>query len=294
MNTELSDNGQRKTQRSRNLTYTVDSFDNGIVFGQHKIEAGEDPRDHCSLRISSDDEVAHLRSRYVLRKENPFWELERNLMRLSRLGMLSSATIFFGTTTDPFFPFEGKFDASMKFLQLFERYTPGLLVVQTRSPLVVIAMPVFKKLGNRAVVTVPIETPLADSVARYTPGFPRVDERIKMASALRNMGVEVTLQVAPVLPYGDWREDAASFAELLAEHGDYVHVRPMAGGCADVEKQLKNSTIAKKLAEDRKFHWLRHDSATPLISALEKIAPEKLVIPEREHTQSRQLSIFAA
>ena len=283
-----------KENSGASINYTVDSFGNGIAFGHHKLNAGEDPREHYLLGVGEEGQVSRLRSRYALHRENPFIELERNLMRLSSQGVLSNSTIYFGTSTDPFHPFDGKFDASMKFLQLFTRYTPGLLVVQTRSPLVVIAMPVLKKLGSHAVVTVPIETNSEESVRRYTPGLPGVKERIKTASALRNLGVEVTLQVAPLLPYGDWKDDAADFASLLAENGDYVYVRGVASSSADVERQLRRSGLAQKLAQDRKFHWLRHDSANPLISELEKIAPEKLRIPRRRHADSRQMSFFAA
>jgi len=276
------------------ITYTVDSFANGVAFGQHKLEAGQDPRDFYGLRIRDDSELVRLRSRYVLHRNNPLEELERHLGRLSSQGMLRSAVIYLGTTSDPFTPFAGKFDASMRFLDLFQRYTPGLLVVQTRSPLVVIAMPVFRRLGRHAAVTIGLETCLEESVRRYSPGLPRVEERLKAATALRRFGVEVTLQVSPILPYGDWRGDAPKFAEVLAEHGDYVYVRSITDGSERIERQIRSTTMAKRLAEDRKFHWLRPDTAVPVISELERIAPEKLKVPIRQHLLERQLKMFAA
>lgn len=275
-------------------TYTVDSFSNGIAFGQHKLDAAEDPRDYYSLRIRDDSELVRLRSRYVLHRDNPLAELERQLMRLSTQGVLRSAVIYLGTTTDPFHPFAGKFDASMKFLELFMRYTPGKLIVQTRSPLVVIAMPVFRKLEHRAAVTIGVETPNEDAVARYTPGLPRFEERLKAASALRRFGIPVTLQVSPVLPYGDWRKDAAAFAEVLVEHGDCVYVRSITDGTERVERQIRSTPLAKRLAEDRKFHWLRPDTAVPLLNAVEALAPEKLKLPNLKNLGARQLDMFAA
>jgi DNA repair photolyase len=276
------------------LTYTVDSFLNGIAFGQHKLEADQDPRDYYSLRIRDDSELVRLRSRYVLHKDNPLAELERQLMRLSTQGVLRSAVIYLGTTTDPFHPFAGKFDASMKFLELFMRYTPGKLIVQTRSPLVVIAMPVFRKLGQRAAVTIGVETPNEDAVARYTPGLPRFEERLKAATALRRFGIPVTLQVSPVLPYGDWRGDASKFAEILVASSDYVYVRSITDGTDRVERQIRATTLAKRLAEDRKFHWLRPDTAVPLLNAVEDLAPEKLKAPNFTKLGNRQLDMFAA
>ena len=294
MRTEDNAGASRVSSGSSVLTYTVDSFSNGIAFGQHKLEADQDPRDYYSLRIRDDSELVRLRSRYVLHKNNPLAELERQLMRLSTQGVLRSSVIYLGTTTDPFHPFAGKFDASMKFLELFMRYTPGKLIVQTRSPLVVIAMPVFRKLGHRAAVTIGVETPNEDAVARYTPGLPRFEERLKAATALRRFGIPVTLQVSPVLPYGDWRADAGRFAETLVGSADYVFVRSITDGTDRVERQIRATTLAKRLAEDRKFHWLRPDTAIPLLNAIEGLAPEKLRSPNLTNLGNRQLDMFAA
>ncbi len=273
-------------------TYTVDSFANGIAFGQHRLPDREDPRDHYHLRIEDDSELVRLRSRYTLNKQNPFCELERHLMRLSNQGTLRSSIVYFGTTTDPFLPFEHKFDASMKFLDLFRRYTPGHLAIQTRSPLIVIAMPVLSKLGRNCSVTFGVETTLDESVRRYTPGLPRIEERLKAVTALRRFGIEVTLQASPVLPYGDWRSDAHRFAEMLVEHGDYVYVRSITDGTERTERKIRTTSLAKKLAQDRKFHWLRPDTANMVITEIEKLAPEKLRIPKREALLSKQVPLF--
>jgi len=274
-------------------TYTVDSFADGIAFGQHRLEVGQDPRETYSLRLSDDSGVMRLRSRYALHKEKPLFELEKHLMRLSRQGVLRSSVIYFGTTTDPFLPFEGKFDASMKFLELFQRYTPGILHVQTRSPLIVLALPVFKTLSERVSVTIGLETPLEESVQRYTPGLPRVEERLKTAAALRKFGVEVVLQVSPILPYGDWRKDAGQFASLLDQHADYVFVNSNSA-LGDMSARGTLRDVAKRLAADRKFHWLRPDASAPLKSELQSIAPQKTILPKRPQLHDQQISIFAA
>lgn len=271
------------------IVYTVDSFSDGISFGQQKFASDHDVRDDLRLGLHDVQETTQLRSRYALKKENPLHQLELNLMRLSQQGVLSTAEIFFGTTTDPFFPFEGKFDASIRFLELFQRYAPGMLTIQTRSPLIVIAMPVLRKLGQRASVTIGIETGLEESAQRYTPGLPRVEERLKTAGALRRFGVPVTIQVGPVLPYGDWRHDADEFAHTLVEHADYIVVQPL-----HRKAGRSNCPVSQRIARDRLFHYLRPDSAVPLLTAIEKIAPEKLREPSREALRSKQLSIFAA
>lgn len=296
----MNERDQTKVQKKENfseksvMTYTVDSFANGIAFGQSKLASASDPRDLFALRVQDDVEALRLRSRYAFHKENPLHELEKSLMRLSNQGTLHSATIYFGVTTDPFLPFESKFDASMKFLDLFQRYTPGMLVIQTRSPLIVLALPVLKRLGNHASVTIGIETPCEDMVRHYTPSFPRVSERLKTVKALRKFGIEVALQVHPVLPYGEWRDDAKIFAKLLIENGDYIHVKALSDGSEQLERQLKASEIVRKLAHDRRFHYLRRDAAVPLINAIDAVAPDKLRMPQRSHLKSKQMEFFAA
>ena len=276
------------------LTFTVDSFSNGIAFGQHSSADVQDPREVYGLAIKDSTEVVPLRSRYALHKDSPQSKLERHLMRLSQQGVLRSSTMYFGTTTDPFYPFEGKFDTSIKFLELFQRYTPGMLHIQTRSPLIVIALPVFKKLGKHCAITIGLETPLEEEANRYTPGLPRIEERLKTVRALRRFGVEVNLQVSPLLPYGDWKSDAPAFARLLVEHADHIFVEGLVKGSEKAQRKAQSGPLAQKLAADRKFHWLRHDSANPLITAIEELAPEKLKLPERKHLQDRQVQMFAA
>ena len=284
----------REHQSYKPGVFTVDSFANGIAFGQPGSHVGTDPRDTFALCLQDDADLLRLRSRYAVDRDKPLHQLERYLMKLSSKGVLHSSHVFFGTTTDPFHPFDGKFDVSIKFLELFKRYTPGLLTVQTRSPLIVLALPVFAALGKHVSITLGVETPDEQAVRRYTPGLPRVDERLKTAAALRRFGIEVTLQVGPVLPYGDWKADAAPFAKLLADHADYIFVSPFTDGSEAAERKVRNSSVAKRIAEDRKFHWLRTDAANPLITELEHIAPEKLRVPDRSQLQSKQLSIFAA
>lgn len=276
------------------IVYTVDSFADGVAIGAHRLAPETDPRDHFHLHLIEDGSVPQVRSRYLLNKKEPLAQLEAHMLRLSRQGHLREVHIYFGVTCDPFHPFEGRFDASMKFLDLFSRYTPGRLVVQTRSPLIVLALPVLKRLGSHAAVTIGLETPLEENVVKLTPGLPRIEERIKAARTLRRLGVPVTLQAAPLLPYGDWVQDASPFAELLINTADSIHIRPLTDGSEAVEKKMRTSHIARQLARQLKFHWLRPDSPRHLVSAVQKLAPEKLIPPVLEKHGPEQLAIFAA
>jgi DNA repair photolyase len=231
-----------------------------------------------------------LRSRYVMHNGEPLKDLERHLERLSVRGELRRTTVVFGVTTDPFHPFDEKFATSMRFLELFERFVPGRLVIQTRSPLVVIGLPVLKKMKAATSVMIGLETPLEEVRARYTPDLPSVDERLKTVRALRRFGLKVGIQVAPILPYGDWRRDAEPFAELLNQSADYVVVRSVvqASGAS-----RPTTALARRLAADRQFFCLRQDSHRPLLEALCGVAEEKLVHPAEQELGEKQMRLFA-
>ncbi|RMD84351.1 MAG: hypothetical protein D6808_07140 [Candidatus Dadabacteria bacterium] len=282
------------TTSSPDVYYTVDSFANGISFGAQSLLDDMDPRDHFALKLHDENDLIALRRRYPFRKGDPLAELELYLMKLSEQGVLRKSHIIFGTFTDPFHPFDSKFDASMKFIEIFRRYTPGLLTIQTRSPLIVIALPILKKLKRRVSVTIAIETPDERVCRKLTPTLPQPEERFKVAKTLKKFGVEVTLQVAPVLPYGEWKKDAESFASKLIEHSDYIFLKPLCSGNTRLNRKSERSLIAKALAAERKYHWLRPDSAKPLHDAIVASAPEKLLPPERLQFAEKQLSIFAA
>jgi DNA repair photolyase len=224
-----------------------------------------------------------------MKSGEPLGDLERHLERLSARGELRRTTIVFGVTTDPFHPFDEKFATSMKFLELFERYAPGRLVIQTRSPLVVIGLPVLKKLRHSTYVSIGIETPLEEIRQRYTPELPSVAERWKTVRALKRFGLRVGVQVAPILPYGDWRNDAGTFAQELCEHADFLVVRSVIQA-AGVPRPT--TRIARMLAQERQFFWLRQDSHKPLLDAISLRAGEKLFHPAGVELQDPQLQLF--
>jgi len=263
----------------------VDSYARGISIGRaepsgHGLELGLEEVESAPVP---------LRSRYVMKSGEPLSDLERHLERLSSRGELRRTTIVFGVTTDPFHPFDEKFATSMRFLEIFERYAPGRLVIQTRSPLVVIGLPVLKKLRNSTFVSIGIETPLEEVRQRYTPDLPTVEERWKTVRALRRFGLKVGVQVAPILPYGDWRRDAALFAQELHEHADFIGIRSIIQA-AGVSRPT--TRVARMLAQERQFFWLRQDSHKPLVDAVSELAAEKLYHPASLEPQDPQLKLF--
>lgn len=284
MNTTTSGRSSGKTTTDPILV--VDSYARGISIGR------VDPQEK-KLGLQVDGErkegEAMLRSRYVMRSGQPLQDLERNLARLSARGELRRTTIVFGVTTDPFHPFDEKFATSMKFLEIFERYSPGRLVIQTRSPLVVIGLPLLKKVRASTCIAIGIETPNDAIRQRYTPELPSVTERWKTVRALRRFGLTVGVQVSPMLPYGDWRADAGAFADELCEEADFITVRSITQATGTARP---NTPIARKLIADRQFFWLRHDTHRHLEQAIARRAEGKLLHPVDVDIPDPQIALF--
>jgi hypothetical protein len=266
----------------------VDSYARGISIGR----AGGEQKSY-ELQIDGDakDGAGTLRSRYLMRSGEPLKDLDRHLSRLSSRGELRRTTVVFGVTTDPFHPFDEKFATSMRFLELFERYAPGRLVIQTRSPLIVIGLPILKRVRGSTVVMIGIETPLDDVRRRLTPGLPSVDERWKTVRALKRFGCRVGVQVSPILPYGDWRADAGRFADELARDADFISVRSIAQVSGAGRPR---GVLAEKLSAERQFFWLRADAHRPLHDALSQIAPDRLYHPAEVSLVDPQISLFGS
>ncbi len=278
---------QRVAVGSRgNPILVVDSYARGISIG--KVGDGTKKVD---LQIDGDStqSAGLLRSRYVMQTGQPLGDLERNLERLSMRGELRRTTVVFGVTTDPFHPFDEKFATSMKFLELFERYAPGKLIIQTRSPLVVIGLPILKKVKSATSLAIGLETPDEEIRQRYTPQLPTISERWKTVRALKRFGLRVGIQVGPILPYGDWRNDANAFAEDLVAEADWVSVTSIAQAAGGARP---NGVLARKLAADRQFFWLRADTHKPLEAAIQRIAPEKLYHPASLELPDPQMMLF--
>jgi hypothetical protein len=284
---------QSSANGAARIVYSIDSYLDGISINKHRIRSN-DLTWEFPLAIEEDSAMLSGERFEFSRGLQPFHELEVQLARLSRQGVLRESVFYLGVNTDPFHPFDQKFDASMKLLELLAKYQPGMVFIQTRSPLLVIAMPQLAKLGLHCAVNVPIET-TDERVRRfYTPTLPTIEERMSMIIALRRFGIEVNVQAGPLLPYGDWRTDANAMAKELVKVANRVQPIGFSDGSEQREQELRGSTIVKRLANDRKFHWLREDASEPLRAAIAALDSEKLLPVMRPQLQSAQLGFFAA
>lgn len=126
--------------------------------------------------------------------------------------------VFMSSATDPYQPAESRLRITRSVIEVFSDHPVGLLVVQTRSPLVerdydlLAAMPF-------AWLSMTVETD-DDGVRRtLTPTCPSVERRFDAMQRARESGIRVQAAVSPTLPHR-----AARFVDRLAEVADRVVV----------------------------------------------------------------------
>ena len=134
---------------------------------------------------------------------------------------LDYSTIILGSAIDPFVPFRGKFDAALKATHFLASIAPKNLCLRTRSPLVVLLVPVLKALGSRARVAIALES-RSDIVSRQA--FPELP--------LRKAGIDVLLEVTAPKE----EKDLSGYARLLHETGCRV-VFPSTIGDGEVQRR---------------------------------------------------------
>lgn len=132
--------------------------------------------------------------------------------------------LFMSSATDPYQPAEARLGITRETLQVLQAFRIGLLVVQTRSPLVSRDFDLLSQL-RFAWLSMTIETD-DDTVRRaLTPTCPSIERRIQALQLARERGIRTQAAVSPVLPH-----DAARFASLLDGAVDRVVVDTFVAG----------------------------------------------------------------
>ncbi len=274
---------------SEQTILTVDIRQDALIVGRFIPKNELHPAYSLKLRLPESGASSTKRSQYTLHAESPEVAFEKLLADLSKRGELRSTTLVLGMLEDPCHPFEQHFRITLRLLEKLTRYQPGGVIIQTRSPLLVIAAPVLKTLQGIVRVTVALET-TDDTIARnLTPNLPRPTERLKLMQTLKTFGVPVTAQLYPVLPYGNWEKDAQHVAATIAQHASTIILGPL---CESSRRS--DAPLAQHLAESRMFKWLRSDAHLPLEKAFSKINPKLLELPSYLAPLPEQMNIFVA
>lgn len=142
--------------------------------------------------------------RHVLVKEDAPAILSHELRPGSaRLAALAAGeVVVIGTATDPYQPAERRFRITRGVLETLARHEGLSIVIITKSPLITRDVEVLRQITERSSLTVHLSliTMRRELARLIEPRAPTPDARIRALARLRAAGVDVGINVMPVLP----------------------------------------------------------------------------------------------
>ena len=156
--------------------------------------------------------------RRIFVKRNAPERLRRALRHGSarHLALLSGEAIVVGTATDPYQPAERRFRLTRGILEVLAEH-PGLdVTIITKSPLVTRDVDVLGRLARRSQVSVHVSLITVDRelARRLEPRAPTPEARLRAIACLSAAGIDVGVNVMPVLP--GITDDPAALERLVA------------------------------------------------------------------------------
>ena len=165
-----------------------------------------------SARASSDSLRAEIESippwlafeRHVLVKEDAPAILRHELRSGGpRLAALAAGeVVVIGTATDPYQPAERRFRVTRGVLETLAAHEALSIVVITKSPLVTRDVDVLRRIADRSSLSIHLSliTTRRELARLIEPRAPTPDARIRALARLRSAGIDVGINVMPVLP----------------------------------------------------------------------------------------------
>jgi DNA repair photolyase len=170
-----------------------------------------------------------------------------------RKEQLAGKTFFMSPTTDIYQPAERRFRLTRALLEVL-RDTPfewGLL--STRSPLILEDLELLRSFGPRLEVGISLPSDLETVRRRLDPKNPPVAARLRAARALKDAGIAVRLQVAPMQPHSaDFPYLAGEAAHWVwIDHAAHLRVAGPAFRAAGMEEVLSRPWVEEQVARWR-------------------------------------------
>ena len=165
-------------------------------------EAAPDGRDGAS---SSSDEVLPpwlAFERRILVKREAAAILRRQLASSTRVDDVRKQGVVIGTATDPYQPAERRFRLTRGVLEVLAAQTKLDVTIITKSPLVTRDVDLLVRIAERSSLSVHVSliTPDRELARRLEPRAPTPEARLRAIARLRANGIEVGVNVMPVLP----------------------------------------------------------------------------------------------
>lgn len=187
-------------------------------------------------------------------------KLRNELRRLDAKGQLATTAIFMSSATDPYQGAERQWRLSRACLDAFLEWPPGLLVLQTRAPLVAQDFDRLAALGDRCWLNFTLESDLESVRKAVTPRCPSIDQRLRTLQQARAVGLQVQITVSPCLPYSA----VDTFGALLVRHGHRVVVDTYVSGDGNGGKRTATTAIPTLYTTQQWGNWRAEDAANAL------------------------------
>lgn len=201
---------------------------------------------------------------WVKAKVNAPELLRRELERADKAGLYGRLRIFMSTATDPYQGAEARLQLTRGILRVFgESGGFGLVVVQTRSPLVLRDLDLLSALGDRVAVSLTIETNRDEVRRKITPTSPSIERRLECLEKLGRAGIRTQAAISPVLPC-----DPIDFAELIASRTERAIVDTLVHGDGACGRRSAGLGMEKILLDHGFSDWMTPESHLPLLEAL--------------------------
>ena len=182
-------------------TYCYARYAHGYAFDR-AAQANPDHREVAADVASLPPWLAF--ERRILVKENAGAVLQKTLRTGSdrHLALVAGETITIGTATDPYQPAERRFRITRQVLQVIAEH-PGLHCrIITKSPLVTRDIDLLKRINRNSFIQIHVSLITTDRelARRMEPRAPTPDARLRAVKRLREAGIDVGVNVMPILP----------------------------------------------------------------------------------------------
>jgi DNA repair photolyase len=200
---------------------------------------------------------------WVIAKTNLAELLEEELRKLEGSGRLAQATIFMSSATDPYQGYERTSRLTRQALELFVRFQPRRVLLQTRSPLIERDLDLLSRFGSHLIASITIETDDEAVRRALTPTSAPISRRFKTVERLRTAGIFTQVAIAPMMP-----NHAERFAAMIAESVDRVIVDTYFEGDGSHGRRSRALKIGELYDRLGYEGWFRPGAETDLLDAL--------------------------
>ena len=246
----LFGNAEIYTKDAKSLLTKASGFINAYDFTLNPYQGCQYGCSYCyAAAFSPNQKLRKEWGNWVIIKQNAVELLKIELERWKRKHPDSPPRIYMSSVTDPYQAIESKQKLTRQLLEVMTEFQP-ILVIQTRSPMIVRDIDILQKLQYlRINISIPTGS---ESVKKdFEPKSPSITARLqtlgKLQHSLSNAKYSVT--ITPLLP--TLSEDKSKFLEKLAI-AERIVIQPFH---ANQKKSLVASTREDAIALQSKYAW---------------------------------------